>query len=446
MDAPRELPQHTVGAHQDKARLGRESRVSEQSSPVGDVRRATPADADTIATFAPGVPRPTMADDRAAFVIDGAAGPFAVIALAQHRDHLQIEHLVLGPTGTPDHVQTLVAFAEAAARAIGVREVRLPVGILPHEFAASLGYASGVKAISTGALARARDHLEAIGIPLWRDGTASLAQTLYYRGVWAAVALLIGLGSVSLAVFSGSQTTLFHIVVPGLLCAATSVFAIWQIGLIAMAARRTGGVAVPLLALGLAAAAVLAIGVMLHDRAVPALAELWNIYNGDEELGDLAVTVSPDGATLHVDGTYGMGSDQAVRRALEQNPKIREVVLAGPGGRMGAGFEIGRLIRGRRLATRVETGCASACTIAFLGGVDRSIAPGARLGFHRASFPGMNADDMFEANRDMKRYLTMSAGIAPDFAQRVLDTPGDSIWVPTPEELLAARVIKRVNR
>ena len=53
---------------------------------------------------------------------------------------------------------------------------------------------------------------------------------------------------------------------------------------------------------------------------------------------------------------------------------------------------------------------------------------------------------MFAANRDMKRYLTMSAGIAPDFAQRVLDTPGDSIWVPTPEELLAARVIKRASR
>ena len=121
---------------------------------------------------------------------------------------------------------------------------------------------------------------------------------------------------------------------------------------------------------------MLAIGALLYDRAVPALAELWNIYNGDEELGDLAVSVSPDGTTLHVDGTYGMGSEEAVRRALEQNPRIREVVLSGPGGRMGAGFEISRMIRSRRLATRVDTGCASACTIAFLGGVERSISPG----------------------------------------------------------------------
>ena len=420
--------------------------MSEGSTDVGNVRRATPDDAGAIAAFAPGVPPPAMADDRATFVIDGAEGPFAVIALVQHRDYLQIEHLVVAAPGASDHARTLIAFAEAAARAVGVHRVRLPQDVLPEDFAASLGYADGIKTISTGALARARDHLEAIGIPLWRDGTASVTQTLYYRGVWAALALLIGLGSVSLAVFSGSQTTLFHIVAPAVLCAGASIFAAWQIVLTAAAARRGGGVAVPLAAIVLAASAILAIGTLLYDRAVPALTELWNIYNGDEELSDLAVSVSSDGTILHVDGTYGMDSDQAVRQALEQNPRVREVVLAGPGGRIGAGFGISRLIRNRRLATRVDTACASACTIAFLGGVDRSISAGAKLGFHRASFPGMSADDMFEANRDMKRYLTMSAGIAPDFAQRVLDTPGDSIWVPTPEELLAARVIKRVNR
>jgi hypothetical protein len=418
--------------------------VSTESNLIGGVRRATPADAAAIAMFAPEVPAPAMSDNRAMFVIDGESGPIALIDLVQRADRLQIEHLVV-TAGTREHVRTLIAFAEAAARAVDVRKVHLPSGVLPDDFAASLGYMNGLKTISTGALARARDHLEAVGVPLWRDGTASVAQTLNYRGVWAAVALLIGLGSVSIAVFSGSQTTLFHVAAPAVLCALGSVFAIWQIGLVATAGWRRGGGLVPLLAIVVAVASVLAVGALLYDRAVPALAELWNIYNGDEELGDLALSVSPDGTALHIDGTYGMGSDQAVRRVLERNPKIREVVLSGPGGRMGAGFGISRMIRNRRLATRVDAGCASACTIAFLGGVDRSISAGARLGFHQASFPGMSADDMFEANRDMKRFL-LSAGVAPGFAQRVLDTPGDSIWIPTPEELLAARVIKRVNR
>jgi hypothetical protein len=62
------------------------------------------------------------------------------------------------------------------------------------------------------------------------------------------------------------------------------------------------------------------------------------------------------------------------------------------------------MIQQRRLATRVEAGCASACTIAFLGGVERSISPGGRLGFHRASFPGMGDSDMYESNRDLRRF------------------------------------------
>ena len=420
--------------------------MSTESITVGGIRRATPGDAVAIAAFAPDVPPPVLTDNRATFVVDGSSSPLAVIVLVQQADYLCIEHLVVAAAGNRVHARSLVAFAEVAARAIGVREIRLQPNLVPGDFGASLGYREGRKAISTGALARARDHLEAVGVPLWRDGTAPAGQTLYYRGVWAAVALLLGLGSVSLAVFSGSRTTLFHIAAPAVLCAVASAFAVWQIGLIATAARRTGRGLVPAFAIAAAAAAILGVGAMLYDRAVPALAELWDIYNGDEELSDLTLTVSRNGTTLNIDGAYGMGSDQAVRRALEQNPKIREVVLAGPGGRMGAGFEISRQIRSRRLATRVETACASACTIAFLGGVDRSISATAKLGFHQASFPGMSADDMFAANRDMKRFLTMSAGVAPGFAQRVLDTPGDAIWVPTPAELLAARVIKSVDR
>ena len=60
------------------------------------------------------------------------------------------------------------------------------------------------------------------------------------RGTWAALALLVGLGSVSLAVFSGGGITWAHIVVPALLCVAGTVFALWQILLVVVAARRTG--------------------------------------------------------------------------------------------------------------------------------------------------------------------------------------------------------------
>lgn len=73
------------------------------------------------------------------------------------------------------------------------------------DLAASLGYRDGVKRIRTGKLARMIDHLEALGVPLWRDGAAPFDLTLYYRGVWAAMALLVGFGSITLAVFGPGQ-------------------------------------------------------------------------------------------------------------------------------------------------------------------------------------------------------------------------------------------------
>ena len=121
------------------------------------------------------------------------------------------------------------------------------------------------------------------------------SQSLYYRGIWAALALLIGLGSVSLAVFSGGEITLAHIVIPALLCVVGTLFALWQILLVvhgrpARHADRSSPCRPqsPLPPSSL-------IGSLLYDRAVPALTELWNIHNGDAALGDLAVTASPDG-------------------------------------------------------------------------------------------------------------------------------------------------------
>ena len=107
------------------------------------------------------------------------------------------------------------------------------------------------------------------------------------------------------------------------------------------------------------------------------------------------------------------------------------------------GFALFRMFRERKLATRVETGCASACTIAFLGGAQRTISLSGRLGFHRASFPGMDDNDMHDANRGIRNFLIYSARLTPEFAKHVIDTPADAIWVPTPAELLAGKVIRR---
>ena len=413
---------------------------------MGAVRRASAADAEGIARLFPSLPPlASTSDTRAIFLVDGEAAPLGAVLLEQAAGHLAVGLLATSSDGERHEVaRALIAFAEMAARAIGLREVRLDGSVSP-DLAASLGYRDGVKRIRSGKLAALTDHLAALGVPLWRDGAAPFDLTLYYRGVWAAMALLVGFGSITLAVFGPGQVTLLHVLGPALLCLGASAFAFAQVCLIAIAARRRAPVPIALGIFLAAALSIAGIGGLFYERAVPSIGELWAIYSGDEALDTLTVTLSPDGTALNVEGAYGTGSADTVRRALDQHPSVRRIVLAGPGGRIGTAFEINRMIRNRRLATRVESGCASACTIAFLGGNDRSIAPGGRLGFHQGSFPGLGPNDLYESNRDMRRFLVAS-GVTPEFAQRVIDTPPDEIWTPTPQELLAGRVVQRVTR
>jgi hypothetical protein len=410
VDAPREVPQH----------------IDQQPMGTPHIRRATEEDSGALATLAPGLV-PSSGEHHATFVIDGPYGPTAVLDLLQGARHLDLLHL-----GAPDlmHAQSLQDFAETAARALKAREIRLRPGALDDGQAEALGYRDGVK--------RVRPE----GVPLWRDGTAGVVQSLYYRGVWAALALLVGFGSVSIAVFSSGELTPAHIGVPGILSLASTLFAFWQILLVVNAARRSRPAVFALAVIG-GLMAVGLIGITLRDRVLPALAELAAIRAGDHALGELTVTVGDDGRTLHVSGAYGAKSDTVVRRALDANKGVREVVLRGPGGRASVGFELFKMFRQRKLATHVEVGCASACTIAFLGGVERTVSRSGRLGFHRASFPGMGDEDMQDANRDMRNFMIYRVHLTPEFAQKVIDTPAESIWVPTHEELLAGKVITR---
>jgi len=416
--------------------------VSAKRVPVQSVRRAAASDASIVEKFAPGLWPAVASSDRAVFVVDGDAGPVAAMRLSHTADRLEIEALV---ASSAVEAKALAGFAERTARSMKFRILGLRPGALSSEAAALLGFRNDIKPISLGWWRRSLDHLEAVGVPLFSDGSAPLDQTLYYRGVWAAIALLIGFGSIPLTIFSPGEVTLLHVVVPAALCVAGTLFALGQILLIMAAARRSSRGLAALATLAAAAVSVAAIGGLLYDRALPSIAELWEIYGGDEELGELDVSVGNDGTTLYVQGAYGTGSADLVRQALGDNPGIRRVVLAGPGGRIGPAFAINRLIRDRKLATHVETACASACTIAFLGGNDRSIASTGRLGFHQGSFPGLGANDMYESNRDMRRFL-IASGVTPAFATRAIDTPPDEIWTPSPQELLAGKVVSRINR
>ncbi len=399
-----------------------------------------------MAALSPRIAPPGDSDTRAVFVIDGIDRLAAAVDLQQAADHLRVEWLAVAPgENDGERARSLLGFAEIVAEGIGLTELRLQPDAVPREIAASLGYVDSRKRLGRSWLRRALRHLEDSGVPLWRDGWASLSQTLYLRGAWACIALVLGLGSIPLAVFSASDVTWLHFIAPAVLSVGGVLFALWQIVLVMQAARRSGRQSAFIATLMAAAVSFVAIAALLQERALPALAELWEIRTGDTRLSNLDVAISGDGLTLHVDGSYGINAATDVRQALARHPGIREIILSGPGGRAGPAFEMFDMFRHRRLATRVEAECYSACTIAFLGGVRRSVSPDGRLGFHRSSFPGMSESDMHESNRNDRRFLLYGARLAPGFVEKVMQTPPESIWRPTPQELLEGRVIDGVG-
>ena len=89
---------------------------------------------------------------------------------------------------------------------------------------------------------------------------------------------------------------------------------------------------------------------------------------------------------ITLDGEFAFGDQQKfIDAALRADNAV--VMLNSPGGSTIAGIEIGKAIRLKGFATLVPDGftCASACALAWLGGVPRFMSERARVGFHATS-------------------------------------------------------------
>ena len=90
-------------------------------------------------------------------------------------------------------------------------------------------------------------------------------------------------------------------------------------------------------------------------------------------------------AAITVKGTLAPGDEKTfIKQALLQDYAV--VIFDSEGGDLNAGLEIGKVIRMKGFSTYVDenTVCASACALAWLGGVDRLSARSAQIGFHAA--------------------------------------------------------------
>lgn len=121
---------------------------------------------------------------------------------------------------------------------------------------------------------------------------------------------------------------------------------------------------------------------------------------------------------LFVSGPIEQETVVEVNRLLDSGIESFQVLFNSDGGDLNAGIALGRLIRERNYQTRIGVyqefavptpgECLSACAYAFLGGTQRIIQEGSRIGFHQFLL-GRNAN--FEGASGLVLGQRLSAGV-----------------------------------
>jgi hypothetical protein len=165
----------------------------------------------------------------------------------------------------------------------------------------------------------------------------------------------------------------------------------------------------------------------------PAAAE--DIVGADIGVSDLDETV------LVINGNIGADTGIVFKQALNENPKVKTILLNSGGGYVDVGLGMADLVANRGLSTWIpqDTYCASICSAIFFAGRNR-MAQG-QLGVHQVamSFESnqqtqMALSDMVDA---MNRY-----GVSQNVFTVMLRTPPDKMYFLNTEEL----VMWEVNR
>ena len=117
------------------------------------------------------------------------------------------------------------------------------------------------------------------------------------------------------------------------------------------------------------------------------------------------------------------------------------VLLDSPGGSIFAARGVAKIVQEQSINTHSDTLCASACTLIFMAGAQRTLGPNGSLGFHSYSenTPIPLYPSAPEQARD-RAFLTAS-GVSAAFIERAYATPPDQLWRPTRAELRAAGVL-----
>lgn len=167
----------------------------------------------------------------------------------------------------------------------------------------------------------------------------------------------------------------------------------------------------------------------------------------DDDVPGYVLDLSPDGAVVTLSGNIDFGVTRDMKRMLENDPRIGTVSLDSPGGLVSEARGLAKLITRRKLATYVQGSCSSACTQVYISGEPRFLGPDARLGFHSyrldSPYSAIFMDPAAEQRNDLA--LFRDRQVDPEFLERVLNTPHDTMWFPSHDELLESGIAHEIG-
>ena len=173
-----------------------------------------------------------------------------------------------------------------------------------------------------------------------------------------------------------------------------------------------------------------------------------NPENKPARIPEYQFSFLPQSGDYRIEGVIDFGISRDFRAYLERHPGGRRVILDSKGGSIYEGRGLLAVFLQHRFDTHVAAECSSACALAFIGGQRRTLAPGARVGFHQYAmdYSHLNQVLPFYDPQKEQRYdsqLMLQRGIDPGFVSRVFDKPSREMWYPAPAALLDSGVIHR---
>lgn len=148
-----------------------------------------------------------------------------------------------------------------------------------------------------------------------------------------------------------------------------------------------------------------------------------------------------------ITGTIESTDDLGEFRRLVELERPQAVTFFSPGGNVVKAMELGRLIRSAGLVTfQIRSGeCASACALAFMGGVSRGADPGS-IGVHKASFNDSSTVGVADAVSAVQQLTAeeiaymAEMGVDPSLLQLALQYDSDDIRYLSASEMERFRV------